>query len=369
MKQSTKIIFLGLLSSLALIITCIYFKYDMLLDNANSSLSQRLTLDKQGIEMNSTAQIEPKREAFPQLIDTPKGETRVVSTQVTPEEPKTLEVSSLDYKMEKELISIDGKMPILENNDTLKLMLMSRCEVITCDKKILFSPKQVHPKWKELATETIKLFNSEKMETANLKVEGNTIYISGEFVDKASKKKLDAIVKPYLTVYSIKNSTTVKDKKKEVNVVSLHEETPAIKSSVINIPKVDISKTDVENNSMKTVEAKIADILKEKHVNFYKSRAKITQKGRKTLDEIIVILKKQKDIQIEVQGHTDASGRAKINQWISSERAKSVKHYLVKRGLNPKHITAKGFGETRLLLKNRPYNAINRRVEIKIKRR
>ncbi|RUM75788.1 MAG: hypothetical protein DSZ11_01535 [Sulfurovum sp.] len=109
MKQSTKIIFLGLLSSLALIITCIYFKYDMLLDNANSSLNQRFTSDKQGIEINSTAQIEPRRDAFPQLIDTPKGETLVVSTQVVSEEPKALEVSSLDYKMNRELISIDGK--------------------------------------------------------------------------------------------------------------------------------------------------------------------------------------------------------------------------------------------------------------------
>jgi len=187
---------------------------------------------------------------------------------------------------------------------------------------------------------------------------------AGEFADKSSKEKLDAIVKPYLTVYSIKNSTTIKEKEKDVKNVALNGETPKI-----TIPKVDVKKVDSENNSMKIVEEKIADILKEKRVNFYKSRAKITKKGRKTLDEIIVILKKQKDIQIEVQGHTDASGRAKINQWISSERAKSVKHYLVNRGLNPKNITAKGFGETKLLLKNRPYNAINRRVEIKIKRR
>jgi len=246
---------------------------------------------------------------------------------------------------------------------------MSRCEEITCDKKIHFSAKQVYPKWKELATETIKLFNSEKMERANLKVEGNTIYISGEFPNKASKEKLDVIVKPYLTVYSIKNSTTVKDEKKEVNVVSPHEETPEIKSSTIKHSAIAIPKVDTENNSMKMVEEKISDILQEKHVNFYKSSAKITKKGRKTLDEIIVILKRQKDIHIEIQGHTDASGRAKINQWISSKRAKSVKHYLVSRGLNPKNITAKGFGETKLLLKNRPYNAINRRVEIKIKRR
>ncbi len=364
MKKSTKIIFLGLLSSIALIITCIYFKYNMILDGVNSSVDKSFISDIQNTELNSIAETEPKLESFPQLVDIEKGESVVIPTQVSVEEesePKALEVSSLDYNIEKGLIRIDGKMPILENNDTLKLMLMSRCEMVKCDKKILFSPKQVEPKWKKLATETIHLFNSEKMDKANLKVEGNRIYISGEFTDKLSKEKLDALVEPYLTIYSIENNTTIKKeakkeeiKKEEAKVLSSKEETPKI---------------DVQNSSIKIVEEKISDILKEKRVNFYKNSAKITKKGKKTLDEIIIILKKQKDIHIEVQGHTDASGRAKVNQWISAERAKSVKLYLKSKRLNAQNITAKGFGETKLLLKNRPNNAINRRVEIKIKRR
>ena len=366
MKKSTKIIFLGLLSSITLIVTCIYFKYDMVVNDKNNGTNSKLIADINTIApiIIKPKAIETKELPIEKIVEEPKVEAKKV-------ELKTLEVSSLDYKIEKDLITIDGKMPILENNDTLKLMLMSRCEKIKCDKKINFSSKQVDPKWKELATDTINLFHTENMEMANLIVEGNDIRISGEFKDKESIAKLEKVIKPYLVIYNIKNETTLKEVKVENSKLEtpIEVEAPILKTPKIETSKIETPKLDSKNSSMKIVEEKISDILKEKHVNFYKNRAKITKKGQKTLDEIIVILKKHKDIYIEVHGHTDASGRAKTNQWISTERAKSVKNYLVSRGLNSKNIVAKGFGETKLLLKNRPNNAINRRVEIKIKRR
>jgi outer membrane protein OmpA-like peptidoglycan-associated protein len=366
MKQSTKIIFFGLLSSFALISTCIYFNHDMVIEDRDKSTDSKLIADTNSektnivevFQVDSTPQaIKPKIRDFQTL-----PEEKVVKEQETEQkieeinkEIRTLKVSSLDYKIEKELITIDGKMPILENNDTLKLILMSRCEKVKCDKKIHFSSEQVMPKWKALATETINLFHRENIEMANLTVDGNSICISGEFKEKESMAKLEKILTPYLAIYNIKNETSLKER--------------AVISPVI-LPKVETHQVNADDNSsIKIVEEKISDILKEKHVNFYRNRAKITKKGRKTLDEIIIILRKQKDIYIEVQGHTDASGKAKTNQWISTQRAKSVKNYLGSRGLNPKNIVAKGFGETRLLLKNKPYSAINRRVEIKIKGR
>ncbi len=376
MKQSTKIIIFGLLSSFALIVTCIYFHNDMgkstdvkLIADTNSEKTNIVEV----FQSDSTPQvIKPKIRDFQML-----PEKKIVKEQEVEQKLKeinkqirTLKVSSLDYKMEKELITIDGKMPILENNDTLKLILMSRCEKVKCDKKIHFSSEQVMPKWKALVTETINLFHHENMEMANLTVDGNSIYISGEFKEKESMAKLKKILTPYLTIYNIKNETSLKERE----VILAKVETPQVNtdnslSKNSSLESISSKSNSVKSSSIKIIEEQISDILKEKHINFYRNRAKITKKGRKTLDEIIFILKKQKDIYIEVQGHTDASGKAKTNQWISTQRAKSVKNYLGSRGLNPKHIVAKGFGETRLLLKNRPNSAINRRVEIKIKRR
>ncbi len=357
MKQSTKIIFFGLLSSFALIITCVYFNYDMVIEDIGKSTDSKLIADTSSektnivevFQVDSTPQVIKSKIRDFQTLPIEKVEQEQKVQEIN-KKIKTLKVSSLDYKIEKELITIDGEMPILENSDILKLVLMSQCEKLKCDKKIHFSSEQVMPKWKALATETIELFHRENMKMANLKVDGNSIRITGEFNEKGSMAKLERILTPYLAIYNIKNETRLKDRE----VVS---------------SKVETHQVNADNSSLKIVEEKISDILKKKHINFYKNRAKITKKGKKTLDKIIVILKKQKDIYIEVEGHTDASGKAKTNQWISTQRAKSVKNYLGSRGLNPKNIVAKGFGETRLLLKNRPNSAINRRVEIKIKGR
>ena len=373
MKHSTKIIFLGLLSSIALIATCIYFKYDMVRNNIDMDTNSKILTDINDEEV--------KVDVLPQVIEPIIKDIQKVSVEKVIKEEKILQVSSLDYKIEEELITIDGEMPILENNDTLKLMLMSRCEKVKCNKKIHFSEKQVYPKWKELATKTINLFHNENIKMANLTVKGNSIRISGEFQNKESMSKLEKLLKPYLVIYNIKNETTVKEVKEDsstidnTNIDDTKVEKIIPKISNIEIakektPQLDTdNKLNSKNSSMKIVEEKISDILKEKNINFYKGSANITRKGQKTLDQIIVILKKQKDINIEVHGHTDASGAKKINQWISTERAKSVKNYLGSKGLNSKNIIAKGFGETKLLLKNRPNNGINRRVEIKIKRR
>jgi outer membrane protein OmpA-like peptidoglycan-associated protein len=142
-------------------------------------------------------------------------------------------------------------------------------------------------------------------------------------------------------------------------------------SSNSNIDTIDKnnSVTPPPIDKIDIAQKKIAELLERERINFYRSRAKITPKGLKTLQKVITILKDVPDIKIEVKGYTDASGKRSVNRWISEERAKSVKNYLGSHGINPVHIEAKGFGEENLLYKDKPYSPLNRRVEIEIKRR
>lgn len=64
----------------------------------------------------------------------------------------------------------------------------------------------------------------------------------------------------------------------------------------------------------------------------------------------------------EVHGHTDAVGPAEKNQRLSERRARSVVTYLVSRGVSPGRLRARGYGESRPLMKN-PKHPRNRRVE------
>jgi len=70
-----------------------------------------------------------------------------------------------------------------------------------------------------------------------------------------------------------------------------------------------------------------------------------------------------------VEGHTDSQGAAEFNQTLSRDRARSVRDYLVSRGIASDRITAEGFGPTRTIGDNATAEgrANNRRVEIVVK--
>jgi outer membrane protein OmpA-like peptidoglycan-associated protein len=73
-------------------------------------------------------------------------------------------------------------------------------------------------------------------------------------------------------------------------------------------------------------------------------------------------------LRIEVQAHSDNSGDAAYNQYLSEERANSVRDYLIAKGIAPDRIEAKGYGESQPIADNdtREGRAANRRVELKV---
>ena len=71
-------------------------------------------------------------------------------------------------------------------------------------------------------------------------------------------------------------------------------------------------------------------------------------------------------LRIEVTGHTDTSGSPQYNQGLSVRRANAVAAGLVRLGVPRNEITARGVGESQLLVST-PDNTRepqNRRVEI-----
>jgi OOP family OmpA-OmpF porin len=85
------------------------------------------------------------------------------------------------------------------------------------------------------------------------------------------------------------------------------------------------------------------------------------------LNDVAYILKNNSDIEVEIQGHTDSTGTAKYNQWLSEKRAQDVMQHLVKRGIDPKRLRAKGYGLTQPVASNDTLEgrSQNRRVELK----
>ena len=104
------------------------------------------------------------------------------------------------------------------------------------------------------------------------------------------------------------------------------------------------------------------------NVLFDRGNASMLPGSYETLDEVVVFLRENPDVEIEVAGHTDNQGRADLNMALSRERAGAVKEYLVEQGIDGGRITQQGYGGTRPLVSNaiEEERSKNRRVEFTI---
>jgi len=179
------------------------------------------------------------------------------------------------------------------------------------------------------------------------------------------------------TLIKEENLTLPKHKKEEnisikkIEVLTAVKEPLSEKKSVYLLSDNNVSEKNSSSSYslVENIQDKISTLLQERQITFKKNSGKLSREGKEVLDKLIILLSNQKSFTIEVQGHTDAGGKAKVNQWISQKRANRVKKYLLKKGLFAENIKAKGFGESQLLLADKPYSEKNRRVEIYIKRR
>jgi OOP family OmpA-OmpF porin len=84
------------------------------------------------------------------------------------------------------------------------------------------------------------------------------------------------------------------------------------------------------------------------------------------LNEVVTILKKNPDMTVELQGHTDNIGTAEYNMGLSLRRANAVADYLESKGISADRLTTKGFGFSKPVALNGTAfgRSLNRRVEL-----
>ena len=104
-------------------------------------------------------------------------------------------------------------------------------------------------------------------------------------------------------------------------------------------------------------------------VNFEFDSAQLRPDAIEILDEAVTVLKRRKDINLDVVGHTCSIGTKLYNQGLSERRAKSVYDYFASHGIATERLTTQGFGETKPAYSNatREGRAKNRRVELHVK--
>jgi outer membrane protein OmpA-like peptidoglycan-associated protein len=86
-------------------------------------------------------------------------------------------------------------------------------------------------------------------------------------------------------------------------------------------------------------------------VQFEHGSAKVTEKSRSLLDQVALMIKSYPQVErVRIEGHTDDTGPEDVNQRLSEQRANSVRTYLINKGVSPKRLSAKGYGESKPLV-------------------
>jgi outer membrane protein OmpA-like peptidoglycan-associated protein len=100
---------------------------------------------------------------------------------------------------------------------------------------------------------------------------------------------------------------------------------------------------------------------------FRTGKSTLTPVAKRHLSQVADALKDtDPSTTILIEGHTDSTGSEELNQRLSTQRAETVRRYLIMRGIDRERIEAEGFGESRPIADNSTPEgrAINRRVEI-----
>jgi OmpA-OmpF porin, OOP family len=101
---------------------------------------------------------------------------------------------------------------------------------------------------------------------------------------------------------------------------------------------------------------------------FPQGKAVIDPKSFDELDEVVQMMKENSKMVIQLEGHTDNQGSAKLNMKLSEDRVEAVKKYIVSKGIGKDRVKTKALGGTQPLSNEmtQEARAMNRRVEMRI---
>jgi outer membrane protein OmpA-like peptidoglycan-associated protein len=110
------------------------------------------------------------------------------------------------------------------------------------------------------------------------------------------------------------------------------------------------------------------------NIYFDYNESYIRADAAKELDKLVTLLNDNTDLKIEMGSHTDSVASEAYNIELSQRRAESTVNYLIRNGIDPARLVAKGYGESKPIARNTNPDGTdnpagrqrNRRTEFKI---
>lgn len=133
-----------------------------------------------------------------------------------------------------------------------------------------------------------------------------------------------------------------------------------------------ISKNDTVSLylDIKVSKLKKNENLKLHNLNFYGDSYEYLPTAIPSLNRLLSLMQNNSTLKILIEGHTNGCpGGIEYSQMLSENRAKTIKDFLIKNGINKQRLVSKGFNCSKMLYPNMKTNSdwekmMNRRVEI-----
>jgi OOP family OmpA-OmpF porin len=128
----------------------------------------------------------------------------------------------------------------------------------------------------------------------------------------------------------------------------------------------EVDNSEIPEEDLAKLEEKQIKIAQKIHFEYDSNE--LTRGSQRTLRAVAKVMKKNPEVKVRIEGHTDSVGPRRYNRRLSQRRVDSVKTYLVENGVPKENIEARGYGETRPTETNdtRRGRAANRRVEFHV---
>ncbi len=137
-------------------------------------------------------------------------------------------------------------------------------------------------------------------------------------------------------------------------------------SNIYELSKEKSDSTYIKDIALQPLQLNATMIFK--NVQFNTNAFELLPVSLVELDKLVQVLIENPSIKLQINGHTDNTGNANDNITLSTNRAKAVVEYLVRKGISSTRLTYKGFGDSKPIADNNTDSgkAANRRTEFVI---
>ncbi|MCB9235890.1 MAG: OmpA family protein [Bacteroidia bacterium] len=316
---------------------------------------------------------------LPRTMDTVRVSTLVntpVAVRLPNEDPSQKEYRSI----EKRSLTVNGELKISPTGEPFKFFPLTDftgeeiTEITLCDA----AGCRIYPVKIQVNEDPQAFIYGDSPPVLDEEAEDGMVWVSGHVLDQVTRDQLNA----NLSFYDLSTGETVETTVEKNSPFRI--ELQAGRSYQVSVnhndylslnTTIDPSSRALGGKAEYNFELKKSpisvnpnDIFALSNVYFDTDKATLQERSFAPLDSIAEFLGKNPEIKAEFRGHTDSQGDDAYNQKLSQARAETVVKYMIKKGIDERRLSFRGFGEEKPVADNftEKGRALNRRVELRV---